>query len=184
MLLKAVANPKQSNIHNEVVIPLELSLEPHPDLISFTERRVPFFNHEVVPNLLRTKLDPTIEDKDLKIEAEAFRKFQTVGDLQKAVDEMLARCKKHKTKIDNNEKASNNNSSNDLSHSKHQIKTSNPETRNTLIGMYRHGLGIPNSAATEKVERIQASSQPVTITKQKTSRKRQSTTVKTNIINQ
>merc|ERR1711934_903129 len=125
MLLKAVSNTNYSNIHNQIVLPLELSPEPHPDLIKFTERRIPFFNHEVVPNLLRTKLDPSIEERDLKIHEEAFRKYQTVENLTKAVEDMLRVCKKHKTKIDKFEKDSNNNSSNDLNHAKHKINTSN-----------------------------------------------------------
>lgn len=53
---------------NKVILPLMLSLETDEDLIKLTEARVPVVNHEMVPNYLRTKPDPEVEENELAVQ--------------------------------------------------------------------------------------------------------------------
>ncbi|XP_033096880.1 mediator of RNA polymerase II transcription subunit 8-like isoform X2 [Anneissia japonica] len=64
MLNKVLKGDKTPSLRNMVLLPLELSLDRDEDLEKLTEGRVPVFNHDVVPNYLRTKPEPEIESKN------------------------------------------------------------------------------------------------------------------------
>lgn len=100
---KLLKNEKTPSFRNQVIIPLLLSPDRDEDLavsiravkwhvcfskMSFfkvvsclllvppqklTEQRVPVFSHEIVPDYLRTKPDPEVEEQEKQLSAEAAR---------------------------------------------------------------------------------------------------------------
>ncbi|CAK9303012.1 unnamed protein product [Gordionus sp. m RMFG-2023] len=63
-LNRYLKNMKGPNLRNFAFLPILLEPEINPNLEGLTEGRVKAFNHEVVPNYMRTKLDPEIEFRD------------------------------------------------------------------------------------------------------------------------
>lgn len=53
------------------VLPLMLIQDRDDDLCKLTENRVPTFSHDLVPNMLRTKPEPSAELKMLQLEQKA-----------------------------------------------------------------------------------------------------------------
>ncbi|KAJ7386492.1 mediator of RNA polymerase II transcription subunit 8 [Desmophyllum pertusum] len=70
-LTKLLKNEKTPFFRNLVLLPLLVQQEPDPDIQKATDGRVQAFNHEVVPDYLRTKYDPEIEASEQKLEAMA-----------------------------------------------------------------------------------------------------------------
>lgn len=96
---KLLKNEKTPSFRSQVIIPLLLSPDRDDDLavrgllskhvvknmillyllcvfVSFqklTEQRVPVFSHEIVPDYLRTKPDPEVEEQEKQLSAEAVR---------------------------------------------------------------------------------------------------------------
>ncbi|XP_065221280.1 mediator of RNA polymerase II transcription subunit 8 [Planococcus citri] len=60
---KMLAPDKTPPLRNLTVLPLLLSQDKDEELLQLTERRIPAFSHEIVPDYLRTKLDPDIDMK-------------------------------------------------------------------------------------------------------------------------
>ncbi|ESN97269.1 hypothetical protein HELRODRAFT_185934 [Helobdella robusta] len=81
LLGKFLKSDKMSHLKNYVAIPFSLSPELDPNLEKLTEGRVPYFNHEVVPNYLRTKPEPEIEDRLAQMQNKAHS--LTAENLQK-----------------------------------------------------------------------------------------------------
>ena len=66
-------------LRNLTVLPLLLSPERDEQLLRLTEHRVPLFSHDLVPDYLRTKPDPEVEQKMLQLEHKATNMtFETV----------------------------------------------------------------------------------------------------------
>ncbi|KFM62173.1 Mediator of RNA polymerase II transcription subunit 8, partial [Stegodyphus mimosarum] len=63
-LLKILRNEKTPLLRNRVLLPLLLSPDRDEELAKLTENRVQAFNHEIVPDYLRTKPDPEIEARE------------------------------------------------------------------------------------------------------------------------
>ena len=53
------------------MLPLLLSPERDPQLLRLTEQRVPSFSHDLVPDYLRTKVDPDVEQRMQQLENKA-----------------------------------------------------------------------------------------------------------------
>ncbi|XP_063057665.1 mediator of RNA polymerase II transcription subunit 8 isoform X1 [Engraulis encrasicolus] len=70
---KLLKNDKTPSFRNQVIIPLLLSPDRDDDLAKLTEQRVPVFSHEIVPDHLRTKPDPEVEEQEKQLNAEAVR---------------------------------------------------------------------------------------------------------------
>ncbi|XP_078115578.1 mediator of RNA polymerase II transcription subunit 8 isoform X3 [Sander vitreus] len=70
---KLLKNEKTPSFRNQVIIPLLLSPDRDEDLAKLTEQRVPVFSHEIVPDYLRTKPDPEVEEQEKQLSAEAAR---------------------------------------------------------------------------------------------------------------
>lgn len=70
-LMRYTRENRAQFIENRVVLPLQLSPDRDEELVKLTEGRVQLVNHEMVPDYLRTKPDPEIEelDKNLQIKA-------------------------------------------------------------------------------------------------------------------
>lgn len=63
-LMKVLKNEKTPQLCNRVLLPLKLCPDRDEELAKLTEGRVPVFNHEMVPDYLRTKLEPDIEQRE------------------------------------------------------------------------------------------------------------------------
>ncbi|XP_002730817.1 mediator of RNA polymerase II transcription subunit 8-like [Saccoglossus kowalevskii] len=70
-LNKVLKSEKTPPLRNFILLPLVLAPERDEDLEKLTEGRVPAFNHEVVPNYLRTKAEPDIEEKEQQLMTQA-----------------------------------------------------------------------------------------------------------------
>jgi mediator of RNA polymerase II transcription subunit 8 len=62
-LNRLLKSDKLPLLRKHVVIPLALSPDRDTELEKLTEGRVPCFNHEVAPSYLRTKPEPSVEEK-------------------------------------------------------------------------------------------------------------------------
>ncbi|OWF41398.1 Mediator of RNA polymerase II transcription subunit 8 [Mizuhopecten yessoensis] len=60
---KLLKSEKVPILRNQILLPLALSPDRDQELEKLTERRVFAFNHEVVPDYLRTKPEPDVEKK-------------------------------------------------------------------------------------------------------------------------
>ncbi|CAB3983744.1 mediator of RNA polymerase II transcription subunit 8-like [Paramuricea clavata] len=70
-LFKVIKNDRTPVLRNLVLLPLVVQQEPDADLQKSTEGRIQAFNHEVVPDHLRTKYEPEVEDKESILSATA-----------------------------------------------------------------------------------------------------------------
>ncbi|XP_015787078.1 mediator of RNA polymerase II transcription subunit 8 [Tetranychus urticae] len=81
-LLKILKSEKTPPLRNRIFLPLLLSPDRDEDLAKLTEGRVVAFNHEMVPDYLRTKLEPEIESIEAKQIVKASTMNQEVGQKQ------------------------------------------------------------------------------------------------------
>ncbi|XP_076545353.1 mediator complex subunit 8 isoform X3 [Osmia lignaria lignaria] len=70
-LSKILGHDKAPNLRNLTVLPLRLSPEKDEDLLRLTENRISTFAHDLVPDYLRTKVEPQAEQKMMQLEAKA-----------------------------------------------------------------------------------------------------------------
>ncbi|XP_077981522.1 mediator of RNA polymerase II transcription subunit 8-like [Glandiceps talaboti] len=70
-LNKVLKSDKIPAMRNFILLPLVLAPERDEELEKMTEGRVPAFNHEVVPNYLRTKPEPDLDEKEHQLSSSA-----------------------------------------------------------------------------------------------------------------
>lgn len=70
-LIRLLKSDKVPLLKALTAIPLALSPDKDPQLETMTEGRLTCFNHEVVPDYLRTKPDPEVEAKHTQVELRA-----------------------------------------------------------------------------------------------------------------
>ena len=70
-LLKTVKHERTPTLKRYICLPLHLSPERDEDLHKLTEGRVATFSHDLVPDYLRTKPDPEVEQKHNSYESRA-----------------------------------------------------------------------------------------------------------------
>nr|SVE75522.1 EOG090X0JK2 [Daphnia dolichocephala] len=70
-LLKVMKNDKTPLLRNLIVLPLVLSPDPDEELKQATEGRVVAFSHDITPDMLRTKPDPDVEQRQNQFEQRA-----------------------------------------------------------------------------------------------------------------
>jgi len=70
-LMKIVKNDKTPSLRSRLLFPLVLSPDVDQELAKLTDGRVQAFNHDMVPDYLRTKPELEIESKDNMIVAKA-----------------------------------------------------------------------------------------------------------------
>ncbi|KAG5896437.1 hypothetical protein JTB14_022516 [Gonioctena quinquepunctata] len=71
-LSKVMSHDKCPVLRNLTVLPLMLSPERDEQLAQMTEHRVTTFAHDLVPDYLRTKLEPLAETKMMQLETKAL----------------------------------------------------------------------------------------------------------------
>ncbi|PFX30150.1 mediator of RNA polymerase II transcription subunit 8-like [Stylophora pistillata] len=88
-LTKLLKNEKTPLFRNLVLLPVLVQQETDPDIQKASEGRIHAFDHEVVPDYLRTKYAPEIEESEQKVETmatnippdEAQRQKDTLNEL-------------------------------------------------------------------------------------------------------
>ncbi|XP_036427340.1 mediator of RNA polymerase II transcription subunit 8 [Colossoma macropomum] len=96
---KLLRNEKTPSYRNQVIIPLLLSPDRDEELAKLTEQRVPVFSHEIVPDHLRTKPDPEVEEQEKQLSAEAARIGPEVA--QKQIQALNKLCSNLLEKLNN-----------------------------------------------------------------------------------
>ncbi|KAI1889343.1 hypothetical protein AGOR_G00178270 [Albula goreensis] len=96
---KLLRNEKTPSFRNQVIIPLLLSPDRDEELAKLTEQRVPVFSHEIVPDHLRTKPDPEVEEQEKQFSAEAARIGPEVA--QKQIQTLNKLCSNLLEKLNN-----------------------------------------------------------------------------------
>ncbi|MBN3271360.1 MED8 polymerase, partial [Polyodon spathula] len=96
---KLMRSEKTPAFRNQVIIPLLLSPDRDEELAKLTEQRVPVFSHEIVPDHLRTKPDPEVEEQEKQLSTEAARIGQDVA--QKQIQTLNKLCSNLLEKLNN-----------------------------------------------------------------------------------
>nr|XP_005000274.1 mediator of RNA polymerase II transcription subunit 8 isoform X2 [Cavia porcellus] len=103
-LNKVLKHEKTPLFRNQVIIPLVLSPDRDEDLMRQTEGRVPVFSHEVVPDHLRTKPDPEVEEQEKQLTTDAARIGADAA--QKQIQSLNKMCSNLLEKISKEERES------------------------------------------------------------------------------
>lgn len=135
-LNKVLKNEKTPLLKNQVIIPLLLSPDRDEEVMRLTEGRVPVFSHEVVPDHLRTKPDPEVEELEKQLSADASRLTPEVA--QKQVQTMNKLCNNLLDKIIKEERES------DVGNLRQNKQTYNPADTNALVVAVAFGKGLSN----------------------------------------
>jgi len=70
-LLKQMRHEKTPLLRKYITLPLLLSPDRDEELVKITEHRVATFSHDLIPDYLRTRPDPELENRHLSLEARA-----------------------------------------------------------------------------------------------------------------
>ncbi|XP_066454026.1 mediator of RNA polymerase II transcription subunit 8 [Eleutherodactylus coqui] len=135
-LNKVLKNEKTPLLKNQVIIPLLLSPDRDEEIMRLTEARVPVFSHEVVPDHLRTKPDPEVEEQEKQLTSDASRITPEVA--QKQVQTMNKLCNNLLDKIIKEERDS------DVGNLRQNKATYNPADTNALVVAVAFGKGLSN----------------------------------------
>ncbi|KAI3369105.1 hypothetical protein L3Q82_026067 [Scortum barcoo] len=133
---KLLKNEKTPSFRNQVIIPLLLSPDRDEDLAKLTEQRVPVFSHEIVPDYLRTKPDPEVEEQEKQLSAEAARIGPEVA--QKQIQTLNKLCSNLLEKL-NNPRDDRDAESAAMRQNKPSF---NPADTNALVGAVAFGKGL------------------------------------------
>ncbi|XP_068949292.1 mediator of RNA polymerase II transcription subunit 8 isoform X1 [Petaurus breviceps papuanus] len=135
-LNKVLKHEKTPLLRNQVIIPLVLSPDRDEELTRQTEGRVPVFSHEVVPDHLRTKPDPEVEEQEKQLTTDAARIGTDAA--QKQIQTLNKMCSNLLEKISKEERES---ESGGLRQNK---QTFNPTDTNALVAAVAFGKGLSN----------------------------------------
>ncbi|KAM6327442.1 mediator of RNA polymerase II transcription subunit 8 isoform 2-T2 [Podargus strigoides] len=103
-LNKVLKHEKTPLLRNQVIIPLVLSPDRDEEIMRQTEGRVPVFSHEVVPDHLRTKPDPEVEEQEKQLITDAARISPDAA--QKQIQSLNKMCSNLLEKISKEERES------------------------------------------------------------------------------
>jgi len=78
-LMSAVKSDKTPPLRNFVVLPHRISPDPDPQLQFFTDGRVSIMSHAEVPDYLRTKPDPEVDEVERQLSLEASAHGDPLG---------------------------------------------------------------------------------------------------------
>lgn len=88
-LMRYTRENKRDFMENRVVLPLQLSPDRDDALVNLTENRVQVVNHDMVPDYLRTKPDPEIEEFERMFQNKASTISSEAGPKQVSATEKL-----------------------------------------------------------------------------------------------
>lgn len=133
---KLLKNEKTPSFRSQVIIPLLLSPDRDDDLAKLTEQRVPVFSHEIVPDYLRTKPDPEVEEQEKQLSAEAGRMGPEVA--QKQIQTLNKLCSSLLEKLNNprDEREA------ETAALRQNKPSFNPADTNALVGAVAFGKGL------------------------------------------
>ncbi|RXM29760.1 Mediator of RNA polymerase II transcription subunit 8 [Acipenser ruthenus] len=135
---KLMRSEKTPAFRNQVIIPLLLSPDRDEELAKLTEQRVPVFSHEIVPDHLRTKPDPEVEEQEKQLSTEAARIGPDVT--QKQIQTLNKLCSNLLEKL-NNPREDREAESSAMRQNK---PTFNPADTNALVAAVVCGKGLSN----------------------------------------
>ncbi|NP_996966.1 mediator of RNA polymerase II transcription subunit 8 [Danio rerio] len=133
---KLLRNEKTPSYKSQVIIPLLLSPDRDEELAKLTEHRVPVFSHEIVPDHLRTKPDPEVEEQEKHLSAEAARIGPEVA--QKQIQALNKLCSNLLEKL-NNPREDRDSETSALRQNKPSF---NPADTNALVAAVGFGKGL------------------------------------------
>ncbi|XP_066481418.1 mediator of RNA polymerase II transcription subunit 8 [Tiliqua scincoides] len=135
-LNKVLKHEKTPLLRNQVIIPLVLSPDRDEEIMRQTEGRVPVFSHEVVPDHLRTKPDPEVEEQEKQLSTDAARIGTDVA--QKQIQCLNKMCLNLLEKISKEDRES------DSGGLRQNKQTFNPADTNALVAAVAFGKGLSN----------------------------------------
>lgn len=105
-LMRYTREHRSNFIENRAVLPLLLTPERDEELAKLTEGRVQVVNHEMVPDYLRTKPDPEIEEleKALQLKANTISSdaaIKLINAMNKLIDNTINSIKTNSARADN-----------------------------------------------------------------------------------
>lgn len=133
-LNRHLKNDKTPALKNLILLPLKLSQDRDEELEKATEGRVASFNHDVVPNYLRTKAEPESEEREQNLAKDAA---QLTPEAAKKQIDNLNRLSTHLLSMLASQRETW-----DPDSSRLNITTSSPSDTNTLVGAVAMGRGF------------------------------------------
>jgi mediator of RNA polymerase II transcription subunit 8 len=135
-LMKILRNEKTPPLRNRLFLPLALHPERDEELCRLTDNRVQAFNHEMVPNYLRTKPEPDIEEKERTLYQRSNSITADAGQKQ------ITAINKIATSIIELVKSARDEWDNETHQKSSQQPTSNPNDTNMIIAAISSGKGL------------------------------------------
>jgi mediator of RNA polymerase II transcription subunit 8 len=147
-LMKIIKNEKTLSLRNRVLLPLALSPDVDEELAKQSEGRVQAFNHEMVPDYLRTKPEPDIEEKErlINVRTTSITTDQATRQTtmaNKIVTNMIEIIKNTRDEWETESRSAN------------QTQTSSLSDTNTLVAAINNGKGIKPLSVSPKVANSQ-----------------------------
>lgn len=153
-LMRFTRENKSQFIENRVVLPLLLCPDRDEDLVKLTEGRVQMVNHEMVPDYLRTKPDPEIEEseKSFQLKASSISSdaaVKQINAMTKLIDNTINSIKANSVRADSEmsrqsiKPSYNNNDTNEL-------LLAMSSGKGLRLGLEMHG-GLPMGHANDSV---------------------------------
>nr|XP_006139456.2 mediator of RNA polymerase II transcription subunit 8 [Pelodiscus sinensis] len=136
-LNKVLKHEKTPLMRNQVIIPLVLSPDRDEEIMRQTEGRVPVFSHEVVPDHLRTKPDPEVEEQEKQLITDATRISADAA--QKQIQSLNKICSNLLEKISKEERESESGGLRPF-----PKRPFNPADTNALVAAVAFGKGLSN----------------------------------------
>ncbi|XP_014215990.1 mediator of RNA polymerase II transcription subunit 8 isoform X2 [Copidosoma floridanum] len=152
-LSKILSHDKALNLKHYTVLPLHLSPEKDEELMRLTENRISTFAHDLVPDYLRTKPDPQVEQKLLTYEAKVNTlNFDQANEFNKQVQQynkvlgmVIDAINKNREEMENETKSRTT-----------QMQTSSSADTHALINAVCNGKGLKSD-----VQMVQSGVNPV-----------------------
>uniref|UniRef100_H2Z0L4 Mediator of RNA polymerase II transcription subunit 8 n=1 Tax=Ciona savignyi TaxID=51511 RepID=H2Z0L4_CIOSA len=138
MLLNAMKSEKMPALRNYPIVPLRLCQDPDPHLLKLTEGRVSLLSHAEVPDYLRTKPDPAVEQAERQLIAEVGMPTDYAAIAQTQVSMFNKQCSKVLEKV----KMARANWRADTVTSRNNLHSFNPKATEELVATAYYGRGL------------------------------------------
>ncbi|KFD65683.1 hypothetical protein M514_09620 [Trichuris suis] len=85
-VLQILRSERTPLLRNQILLPTRLSMDIDAELQNLTENRISCWSHAVVPNYLRTKPEPQIEQKDQQVHVHVQQRMSNPDSVQKQIN--------------------------------------------------------------------------------------------------